>query len=72
MVVELQKPKEGSQPLKFDSPYSRTWFQQFRWLLWKNNITYWRLPAYNGVRMFFTVVFGLIVGSIYWRLGEDR
>ena len=25
-----------------------------------------------GVRMFFTVIFGLLVGAIYWRLGNDR
>ena len=48
MVEELKKPKEGSQALHFDTAYSRTYFQQFRWILWKNNITYWRLPQYNG------------------------
>ena len=48
MVLDLQKPKEGSQPLQFDRPYSRSLFQQMYWLLWKNNITYHRLPQYNG------------------------
>ena len=72
MVGELQQPKEGSQPLHFDTAYSRNYYHQFRNLLGKNNITYWRLPQYNGMRMFFTVVFGLLVGSIYWRLGEQR
>ena len=48
MVEELKKPKEGSQPLHFDTAYSRNFLQQFRWILWKNNITYWRLPQYNG------------------------
>ena len=48
MVEELKKPKEGSQALHFDTAYSRSYFQQFRWILWKNNITYWRLPQYNG------------------------
>ena len=48
MVEELKKPKEGSQPLHFDTAYSRSFLQQFRWILWKNNITYWRLPQYNG------------------------
>ena len=48
MVEELKKPKEGSQPLHFDTAFSRNFLQQFRWILWKNNITYWRLPQYNG------------------------
>ena len=35
-------------------------------------LSFCRNPAYNGVRIFFTVIFGLLVGAIYWRLGKDR
>ena len=35
LVQQLQTPKEGSQPLHFDSAYSRTLFGQVYWLLWK-------------------------------------
>ena len=35
MVAKLQQPKEGSQPLHFDSQYSRSLGGQLFWLLWK-------------------------------------
>lgn len=27
---------------------------------------------YNTIRMFFTCAFGLVLGSIYWRIGTER
>ncbi len=38
----------------------------------RNNLTYWRLPSYNSVRFVFTCTLGLIVGAVYWRLGDRR
>ena len=35
MVKDLQQPKEGSQPLRFDSSYSRNLMGQLWWLFWK-------------------------------------
>ncbi len=32
------------------SVYARGFMEQFRIMLWKFNIVYWRLPEYNGVR----------------------
>jgi hypothetical protein len=42
MVEELSKPKEGSQPIHFDSKYAKGLPAQFKVLLWRNNHVYWR------------------------------
>ena len=33
---------------------------------------YNRMPEYNAVRFFFTCVFGLLIGAIFWRKGNKR
>ena len=71
-MERLSQPKEGSQPLHFGSRFSRSIWEQVLFILWKNNKSYWRFPQYNAVRMVFTVIFGLIIGAIYWRLGKQR
>ena len=45
---------------------------QFRLLMQKQLQQYWRMPTYNSMRLAFTCVFGLVFGSIYWRIGENR
>lgn len=35
-------------------------------------LTYWRSPFYNTVRFAFTIALGLIIGAIYWDLGNRR
>ncbi len=72
LIEGLKQPKEGSEPLSFETKYSRNLVSQFRLLMQKALQQYWRMPAYNSMRMAFTCVFGLVFGSIYWRLGEDR
>ena len=29
-------------------------------------------PAHNNVRLLFTIIFGLVLGAIYWRVGTYR
>lgn len=72
MIEELQVPSPDSQPLHFDERYSRTAAEQFMIILHKNFTIYWRSPDYNAVRIFFTCIFGLLIGSIYWRKGNKR
>jgi hypothetical protein len=45
MVEDLSKPKEGSQPIHFDSLYAKGLLAQFKVLLWRNNHVYWRWAA---------------------------
>ena len=72
MIEDLKQPKEGTEPLKFSTKYSRNLLSQFRLLMQKQLQQYWRMPAYNSMRLAFTCVFGLVFGSIYWRIGKDR
>jgi hypothetical protein len=72
LIEQLQVPAPDSQPLHFEKRYARTLLEQFTIILRKNFTIYWRSPDYNAVRLFFTSVFGLLIGSIYWRHGNKR
>lgn len=61
-LIERHKiPKEGSMPLQFKRAYSQNFWNQLRLLLYKQHLVYWRTPQYNGVRMAFACIFGLLV-----------
>ncbi|CAH9121025.1 unnamed protein product [Cuscuta epithymum] len=72
LIESFSVPPANSEPLKFDSIYSQDTFSQFRICLWKQNIVYWRSPAYNAVRIFFTLLSALIIGSVFWDVGSKR
>ncbi|KAL3740884.1 hypothetical protein ACJRO7_022072 [Eucalyptus globulus] len=65
-------PPAGSRPLKFDTMYSQDKLSQFFICLWKQNLVYWRSPQYNAVRIFFTTLSALILGSVFWNVGSKR
>ena len=72
MVKKLKQAADDSQPLQFKTRYSRNLVDQFRLLLLRNSREYWRMPEYNTVRIYFTCLFGLVLGAVYWRIGEQR
>ena len=69
LIKELSMPALGTQDLFFPTQYCQSRLGQFKYLLWKQNLTYWRSPGYNLVRFAFTFVSGLIFGTIFWDLG---
>ncbi|GFP80592.1 ABC transporter g family member 31 [Phtheirospermum japonicum] len=71
-IQTLSIPLEKSEPLKFNSTYSKDSISQFRICLWKQNLVYWRSPAYNAVRLFFTTISAIIIGTIFWDVGSRR
>ncbi|XP_052185165.1 ABC transporter G family member 31 isoform X2 [Diospyros lotus] len=71
-IERMSTPPPDSEPLKFDSTYSQDAVSQFRYCFWKQNLVYWRSPSYNVVRLFFTTLTGLIVGSVFWDIGSKR
>lgn len=71
-MQKLKKPPKDSKPLQFKSRYSRGLVDQFRLLLQRNSREYWRNPDYNTVRIYFTCLFGLVLGAVYWRIGKQR
>ncbi|TVU35262.1 hypothetical protein EJB05_17141, partial [Eragrostis curvula] len=70
LVKELSKPPPGSSDLYFPTQYSQSSFDQFKFCLWKQWLTYWRSPDYNLVRIFFTLFTALLLGVIFWRVGR--
>ncbi|KAF8010615.1 hypothetical protein BT93_J1302 [Corymbia citriodora subsp. variegata] len=71
-IERLSVPPAGSKPLKFDTMYSQDQLSQFFICLWKQNLVYWRSPQYNAVRLFFTTLSALILGSVFWDIGSKR
>ncbi|XP_060175555.1 ABC transporter G family member 31 [Lycium barbarum] len=71
-IKQLSVPPENSEPLNFTTMYSQGAFSQFRLCLWKQRLVYWRSPSYNAVRLFFTTLSALILGSIFWDVGSRR
>lgn len=71
-VLQFGHPPAGSEPLKFDTIYSQNLFNQFLRCLWKQNLVYWRSPAYNAMRLYFTTISALIFGTIFWDIGSKR
>ncbi|KAG0538404.1 hypothetical protein BDA96_03G233200 [Sorghum bicolor] len=69
LIQELSEPSVGSTDLHFRNQYSQSFFMQCLACLWKQNLSYWRNPAYNAVRLFFTTIIALIFGTIFWDLG---
>ncbi|XP_020587829.1 LOW QUALITY PROTEIN: ABC transporter G family member 42-like [Phalaenopsis equestris] len=72
LVTELSEPAPESEDLYFPSKYSQTIYTQFRICFWKHWWTYWRSPHYSLVRLFFTFVTSLFLGSISWKIGQKR
>ncbi|KAJ7542553.1 hypothetical protein O6H91_09G000200 [Diphasiastrum complanatum] len=72
LVKELSVPAEGSEDLYFPTQYSESFLGQFTSCYWKQQLTYWRSPDYNGARFIFTLVASLVFGSIFWKVGPKR
>ena len=35
-------------------------------------MSYWRMPAYNLLRLLVTIALGLALGTLYWGRGDNR
>ncbi|KAF2579888.1 hypothetical protein F2Q68_00001982 [Brassica cretica] len=71
-IKQLSVPPEGSKAITFASRYSQSQLSQFQLCLWKQNLVYWRSPAYNLVRLLFTTVAAIILGTVFWDVGSKR
>lgn len=71
-IQRLSIPSDGSEPLHFDTTFSQDQISQFLICLWKQNLVYWRSPQYNVMRICFTTVSALIIGSVFWDIGSER
>ncbi|KAK9131814.1 hypothetical protein Scep_011342 [Stephania cephalantha] len=71
-IEQLSIPPTDSLPLKFASTYSQDRLTQFKLCLWKQHLVYWRSPPYNSVRLFFTTMSAVIIGTVFWNIGSKR
>ncbi|KAJ9190251.1 hypothetical protein P3X46_001475 [Hevea brasiliensis] len=66
VVKDLSTPSEGATDIYFPTQYPQsTWGQQQSW-------TYWRSPYYNLLGYFYTLVTGLVLGTVFWQVGAKR
>ncbi|PSS01153.1 Pleiotropic drug resistance protein [Actinidia chinensis var. chinensis] len=72
LIKELSKPLPGSKDLYFPTRYSQSFFSQCMACLWKQHRSYWRNPSYTAVRLLFTIIIALLLGSMFWDLGSKR
>ncbi|PKA64631.1 Pleiotropic drug resistance protein 12 [Apostasia shenzhenica] len=72
LVKELSKPLPGSCDVYFSTQYAQSSLAQYKICLWKYWSIYWRNPEYNLSRLGMALVTALILGSIFWKIGERR
>ncbi|KAG0616226.1 hypothetical protein M758_5G099800 [Ceratodon purpureus] len=72
LIKELSSPAPGTEDISFPTKYAQPLWEQCMACLWKQHRSYWRNPYYNVVRLMFTTVCGLVLGSIFWKLGSNR
>ena len=72
LIKELSTPAPNSKDLYFPTQYSQSIFTQCLACLWKQNASYWRNPQYSAVRLFFTTMMAVLLGSIFWDFGSKR
>uniref|UniRef100_A0A6N2MYY0 ABC transporter domain-containing protein n=1 Tax=Salix viminalis TaxID=40686 RepID=A0A6N2MYY0_SALVM len=70
LVTRLGLPEKGSKELHFSSRFPQNAWQQFKACLWKQELSYWRSPKYNLVRLLFIIVSSLMFGALLWRKGQ--
>ncbi|XP_020260301.1 pleiotropic drug resistance protein 2-like isoform X1 [Asparagus officinalis] len=70
LLEDLSRPASGSKDIYFPTKYNQSFITQFTACFWKQHWSYWRNPRYNVMRLFITLSFGLLFGSIYWKKGE--
>lgn len=72
LIKELSNPVLGSKDLCFPTQYSQPFFTQCIACLWRQHLSYWRNPSYSAVRLSFTTIIALLLGTIFWNLGSKR
>nr|GMC51039.1 pleiotropic drug resistance protein 2-like [Ipomoea batatas] len=70
LIKELSTPSPGSNDLHFPTKYSQTFVEQCKACFWKQHWSYWRNPHYNAIRMFITILTGILIGIIFWDKGD--
>ncbi|KAK4836609.1 hypothetical protein QYF36_025333 [Acer negundo] len=70
LVKELSLPAQGSKELCFSARFPQNGWEQFKACLWKQQLTYWRSPKYNLVRLGLITISSVIFGALLWQKGQ--
>ncbi|RZC48744.1 hypothetical protein C5167_017175 [Papaver somniferum] len=71
LVKKLCSPPPGSRDLHFATQFAQSGWGQFKACLWKQNLSYWRSPAYNLMRIVHMIVSSLLFGVLFWQQGKN-
>ncbi|XP_024520582.1 ABC transporter G family member 39 [Selaginella moellendorffii] len=71
LIRAISVPAPQSQDLHFRTTYSKPFLEQFYTCLWKQHRSYWRNPIYFYSRMFYGVVVGFLLGTMFWNSGKE-
>ncbi|KAH0977463.1 hypothetical protein GBA52_027182 [Prunus armeniaca] len=71
LIKELSTPQPGSKDLYFATRYSQSFITQCKACFWKQHWSYWRNSRYNAIRLFMTIVIGILFGIIFWGKGNQ-
>ncbi|KAK1422488.1 hypothetical protein QVD17_25633 [Tagetes erecta] len=72
LVKELSSPPPGAVDLHFETQYAQSSWGQFKYCMWKMWWSYWRNPDYNLVRLCFTLLCAIMVGTVFWKIGNKK
>lgn len=72
LIAKLSVPPEGHEALHFEHAYPQSSYTQFKLILWKFWMSYWRNPTYNGTRFIFALGLSLLIGTILWDVGSSK
>ncbi|KAI4352600.1 hypothetical protein L6164_006836 [Bauhinia variegata] len=70
LIKDLSTSPPGGKDLYFPNKYSQSFITQCKACFWKQYWSYWRNPPYNTIRMFTTIIVGLIFGLFFWNKGD--
>ncbi|KAJ0085341.1 hypothetical protein Patl1_07685 [Pistacia atlantica] len=70
LVRESSTPPPSSRDLNFPTRFPQNGWNQFRFCLWKQHLSYWRNPSYNLSRIVRVVVGSLVFGLLFWDKGN--
>ncbi|CAH2064224.1 unnamed protein product [Thlaspi arvense] len=70
LVKQSSEPDSGSSDLQFKRTFAQSWYGQFKSILWKMSLSYWRSPSYNLMRLIHTLISSLIFGALFWKQGQ--
>ncbi|PAN14215.1 hypothetical protein PAHAL_2G391800 [Panicum hallii] len=71
LIKELSIPPPGYQDLSFPTKYAQNFLNQCMANTWKQYRSYWKNPPYNAMRYLMTALYGIVFGTVFWRMGKN-